>query len=83
MTVHVTIELDEALKAKLDAVAEARRRTSSDIVAEAVRELVDEDDAFRAAVEQGLASARAGRLIPHEDVVAHVRARRALRARSA
>ena len=39
MTVHVTIALDEAVKARLDALADARQAPIDDIVAMAVWEM--------------------------------------------
>ncbi|QYF87148.1 CopG family ribbon-helix-helix protein [Brevundimonas sp. PAMC22021] len=81
MTVHVTIALDDAVKAKLDALADARRVPVDEIVTQAVSQLAADDAAFHAAVEAGLASLDAGRGVPHEDVVARLRARQAKRAR--
>ena len=51
MTVHVTIALDEAVKAKLDALADARQAPIDDIVAMAVWDMAVEEEAaaFRAA----------------------------------
>ncbi|WEK40430.1 MAG: hypothetical protein P0Y50_02150 [Candidatus Brevundimonas colombiensis] len=90
MTVHVTIALDEAVKAKLDALADVRQATIDDIVAMAVLDMAVEDEAvpfmsaeeeaaFHAAVDEGLRSLDAGGGIPHEVVVAELRARQAAR----
>lgn len=87
MTVHVTIALDEAVKAKLDALADARQAPIDEIVAMAVLDLVeaapfvsaDDEAAFEAAVDEGLRSLNAGEGIPHEVVVAELRARQAAR----
>ncbi|MBN9466043.1 hypothetical protein [Brevundimonas sp.] len=90
MTVHVTIALDEAVKAKLDALADARQAPIDDIVAMAVLDMAVEDEAvpfmsaeeeaaFHAAVDEGLRSLDAGGGIPHEVVVAELRARQAAR----
>lgn len=90
MTVHVTIALDEAVKAKLDALADARQAPIDDIVAMAVLGMAVEDEAvpfmsaeeeaaFHAAVDEGLRSLDAGGGIPHEVVVAELRARQAAR----
>lgn len=81
MTVHVTIALDEAVKAKLDALADSRRVPVDEIVATAVSEMAAEDAAFLAAIDKGLASLDAGEGIPHEVVVAELRGRQAERAR--
>ena len=90
MTVHVTIALDEAVKAKLDALADARQAPIDDIVAMAVLDMAVEDEAvpfmfaeeeaaFEAAIDEGLRSLDAGKGIPHEVVVAELRARQAAR----
>ncbi|GAW41448.1 hypothetical protein SH203_01854 [Brevundimonas sp. SH203] len=95
MTVHVTIALDEAVKAKLDALADARQAPIDDIVAMAVLDMAvldmavedeavpflsaEEEAAFHAAVDEGLRSLDAGGGIPHEVVVAELRARQAAR----
>ena len=90
MTVHVTIALDEAVKAKLDALADARQAPIDDIVAMAVLDMAVEDEAvpfmsaeeeaaFHAAVDEGLRSLDAGGGIPHEVVIAELRARQAAR----
>lgn len=81
MTVHVTIALDEAVKAKLDALADARRVPVDAIVTQAVSQMAADDAAFDAAVEAGLKSIAEGRVHSHEDVVAALRARQAERAR--
>ena len=54
MTVHVTIALDEAVKAKLDALADVRQATIDDIVAMAVLDMAVEDEAvpFMSAEEE-------------------------------
>ncbi|PZU60036.1 MAG: hypothetical protein DI552_05215 [Brevundimonas sp.] len=90
MTVHATIALDEAVKAKLDALANARQAPIGDIVAMAVWDMAveeeatpfastDEETAFEAAVDKGLKSLEEGRLHPQEDVVAALAAQRAAR----
>ena len=90
MTVHVTIALDEDVKAKLDALADARQAPIDDIVAMAVLDMAveeeaapfvsaDEEAAFAAAVDEGLRALDAGEGIRHEVVVAELRARQAAR----
>lgn len=90
MTVQVTIALDEAIKAKLDALADARQAPIDDIVAMAVWDMVAEEEvapfvspheeaAFEAAVERGLNALAEGRVHSHEDVVAALAAQRAAR----
>lgn len=92
MTVHVTIALDEAVKARLDALADARQAPIDDIVAMALWDMAvvdedfpqganQEDAAFLAAVDEGLKSLEEGRVHSHEDVVAALAAQRAARGR--
>jgi len=60
MTVHISVPLDEAQKAQLEAIAESSNESVGDLAARAVAAFLEEDAAFRAAVEVGLAAARAG-----------------------
>ena len=83
MTVHVTIALDEAVKARLDAVALAEGRQSGDLLVEAAERIAHEEAALEAAIAEGEASLAAGKGIPHEEVVAQLRARRERWARTA
>lgn len=83
MTVHVTVEMDEAVKAKLDALAVSRGVSVDDLIAYAVSEMAAEDDAFLAAVDEGLTSLDRGEGVPHEEVVAEAMRRRADRTRAA
>lgn len=76
MTVHVTIALDEAVKARLDAVALVEGRQSGDLLVEAAERIAHEEAALEAAIAEGEASLAAGKGIPHEDVVARLRGRR-------
>lgn len=79
MTVHVTIEMDEAVKADLDAWASDRGVPVDAMLAEAVTLYVAEERELQAAITEGLADIEAGRILSHEDVVAHFAARRAMR----
>ncbi|WP_425988893.1 CopG family ribbon-helix-helix protein [Brevundimonas sp. TWP2-3-2] len=77
MTVHVTIEMDEAVKAKLDAFSSARGRAAGELLVEAAELIAREHDALEAAIVEAEASLAAGKGIPHEEVVARLHARRA------
>ena len=77
MTVHVTIPVDDAVKADLEELARTRGLGIDDMLAEAVSAYVDDQRALQAAISEGLADIEAGRVMPHEDVVAELRARRA------
>lgn len=83
MAVTVTVSMDDAVKAKLDALAASRQVTLDVVVAEAVTGLSQDDAVFLAAVDEGLASLDAGRRIPHDEIVADVMRRRADRNRAA
>ena len=76
MTVHVTIEIDEAVKAKLDALADLCGRPSGDLLVEAAERIARERDLLDAAIAEAEASLAAGEGIPHEDVMARLHARR-------
>ena len=77
MTVHVTIAMDEAVKAKLDAAAFAQGRQPGDLLIDAAQRIVQEEAALEAAIAEGEASLAAGRGISHEEVVEALHARRA------
>lgn len=83
MTVHVTIEMDETVKAKLDALSVSRGQASGDLLVEAAERIAREHDVLEAAIAEAQASLDRGEGIPHEDVVARLRARRAQWPRSA
>ena len=83
MTVHVTIELEEAVKASLDAVALATGRDARDLLLEAARRIASDEAAFLTAVDAGLASLEAGERVPHDEVVTDTKRRRAERDRAA
>ena len=66
---RIPAELDEALSR----LASARRKSKSALVQEALAEFVLSEEAFAAAVEEGLADARAGRLVDHDEVMREIR----------
>jgi predicted transcriptional regulator len=77
MTARLTIAIEEQDKAQLQTIADFRNQSVEAVVSEALRDLIEHDTWFRTAVEQGLQDMREGRTLPHEDVVARARARRA------
>jgi len=77
MTVHVTIEMDEAVKAKLDAYSMSWGRPTGDLLVEAAERISREHDALEVAIAEAEASLAAGKGIPHDEVVARLRSRRA------
>jgi predicted transcriptional regulator len=80
MTVHVSIAMDETVKAQLDALALTRDLSPDVVVAEAVSAMAADDARLVAAVDVGLASLNAGRGIAHDDVVTALAQARAMRA---
>jgi len=79
MTVHVTIEMDEAVKAKLDAFSASTGASPSALLLEAAGVVAARHDALEAAIAEAEASLDAGEGIPHEEVVARLRERQAKR----
>jgi predicted transcriptional regulator len=67
-----SITLDEQTRERLDRVAKAYERKRSWIIARAIQEYLDREEAFARAVEAGIESAGRGELIAHEDVMAEM-----------
>ena len=66
---QIPAELDEAL-ARL---ASARGKSKATLICEALAEFVLSEEAFAAAVEEGLADADAGNVSPHDEVMREIR----------
>lgn len=71
----MTIRLDAELKAKLGKLAEGTRRSRSFLAAAAVESYVDRELAIIDGIEQGLADAKAGRTVSHDDAMDSIRRR--------
>ncbi|NBB14872.1 hypothetical protein GVN21_05775 [Caulobacter sp. SLTY] len=70
MTVQVTIELTEEQKARLDAEAERRQITLSELLVESADlGAFRGPDAWVAAVQEGIDDIEAGRTFTHDEVV--------------
>ncbi len=67
-----SITLDEQTRERLDRVAKAYERKRSWIIARAIQEYLDREEAFARAVETGIESAGRGELVAHEDVMAEM-----------
>jgi predicted transcriptional regulator len=65
---QIPAELDE----KLSRLATARGKSKSRLVREALAEFVLSEEAFAAAVEEGRADIRAGRVIDHDEVIREI-----------
>jgi predicted transcriptional regulator len=75
----ITARIDAETSALVDKIAAAQGRSRSWFAAQAVRRMAEEEAAFLAFVQEGIDAADRGELIPHEEVFAHLRARRARR----
>ena len=62
------VKLTPDLQAKLSSLAAERGRDTQALVQEAIERFVDYDEWFIREVEKGLASARRGELLTHEEV---------------
>jgi len=70
----MTIRLDPEVKEKLGRIARDTRRSRSFLAAEAVAAFVDRELQIIEGIQRGLADMEAGRVVPHEQVVAEGRA---------
>lgn len=77
MTVLVSIALDASTKADLDEMAKARGTSPDSVVAEALAALADDDRRLAEAVARARLSVERGDVFTHDEVAAHLRARRA------
>lgn len=75
MAADISITLDDAQKARLDAIAEARQETTAEVVAEAIAGYLTYDAWFVAEVEKGLASLERGEGRDFEAFAREMRAR--------
>jgi predicted transcriptional regulator len=78
-SVTITTRLPTKLAKKLEAYAKAANRTRSWVVQDILDRYVDGEIAFVEAVNEGIASAERGELIPHEEVFRKLRAKSAER----
>ncbi len=69
-SVQVNIRVAGELVEKLDTIAQATGRKRPDLVHSAIRAYVESEMEFIEAVERGRAEARAGHVVPWEDVKA-------------
>ena len=66
------VHLSPDKEARLRQFANRTGKDAAEVVVEAVDRLLDYDERFVAAVEEGLASARCGDLIEHDQVVERI-----------
>ena len=74
--IRVTIEIDPADHAALSDIARDHERSFDEVATEALRARIDNERDFDAAVHAGLADIEAGRIVAHEDYLAHAAERR-------
>jgi predicted transcriptional regulator len=72
----ITTRIDEDTLALVDRVAKSQGRSRSWFAAEAIRRIAEQEADFLAFVQVGIDAADRGELIPHEDVVDRIKARR-------
>jgi RHH-type rel operon transcriptional repressor/antitoxin RelB len=69
---NISLELEPEVDARLTTVADTLHRSRAWVVEQAIKEFLDLQSWQLAAIRQGLDEADAGKLIPHEEVVAWV-----------
>jgi predicted transcriptional regulator len=68
----LTVRVSPELKERLDKLAERTRRTKSFLAGEAIAGYVERELEIVAGIERGLADMKAGRVVPHEEVMAEI-----------
>ena len=68
----LTVRLTPELKARLGKLAERTRRTKSFLAGEAIGDYVERELEIVAGIERGLDDMKAGRVVPHDEVMADI-----------
>ena len=68
----LTVRLPPELKDRLGELTERTRRTKSFLAGEAISGYVERELEIVAGIEHGLDDMKAGRVVPHEDVMADI-----------
>jgi predicted transcriptional regulator len=71
--VAIEARIPAELNKALTRLASARRKRKSTLLREALAAYVRSEQEFEAAVAEGQADARAGRLVDHDDVIREIR----------
>lgn len=69
----MTIRVSRDVKEKLERIATDTRRSKSFLAGEAVSAYVDRELEIIEGIQRGLADVKAGRVVPHEQVMAEAR----------
>ena len=70
----LTVRLRPKLKNELGKLAKRARRTKSFLAGEAIADYIAREREIIAGIKRGLADMHAGRLVPHEEAMARMRA---------
>jgi predicted transcriptional regulator len=70
----LTIRLTPEVKERLGRLADTTHRTKSFLAAEAITSYVAREAEIIEGIERGLADAKAGRLVPHDEAMARLEA---------
>lgn len=73
-TTTITVRIPEETKAKLEKIAAASQRSISYLAAEAIEAYVKNELPIIESILRGMADIEAGRVVPHEHVVAETKA---------
>lgn len=68
----LTVRVSPELKNRLGELAERTRRTKSFLAGEAIAGYIERELEIVAGIESGVADMKAGRVVPHEEVMAEV-----------
>lgn len=68
----LTVRVPPELKERLGKLAERTRRTKSFLAGEAIAGYVERELEIVAGIERGVADMKAGRVVPHEEVMADI-----------
>ena len=71
---NTTVRLDEATRAKLDRIAKHEDRSRAWVISEAIRQYLAHQEWMLAQIEEGIAQADRGELIPHDEVMSELEA---------
>lgn len=72
---RIAARIDPEIDGLLDQLAEETGRSKSYLVNDALRDYVKRELEIAAAVREGIRQAKAGMIIPHEEVMAGIRAK--------